>query len=163
MVSPFFYVNQPGFFFVCLWVDYLRGYPKRSYGQSVLPGDSRSKWFILSHWLCLPRRRFGAAFMGTWFWMLEFFIVHGLAESTSHICTSCTFMQLERYMAYNLTSDQTHPLHPNFKLLPLGRRYSVPHVRKTACQRFFLPAVIIVLTKRHRDISYNLFQRNCII
>ncbi|PVD27792.1 hypothetical protein C0Q70_12965 [Pomacea canaliculata] len=53
-------------------------------------------------------------------------------------------------MAHNIIADLTHPLHPNFQLLPSGRRYKVPRVRKAAYQRSFVPAAITILNKGTR-------------
>ena len=53
-----------------------------------------------------------------------------------------------RRKARRVVSDPTHPLHHEFQMLPLGRRYRVPCAKKNLFKKSFVPSAITVLNSR---------------
>jgi len=47
-----------------------------------------------------------------------------------------------------IVTDSSHPLHSSFNVLPSGRRYKVPLVKKATYKKTFIPTAIDILNRK---------------
>ncbi len=66
---------------------------------------------------------------------------------------SSLYDELIRSKAEKIISDSSHPLYSEFELLPSGKRYRLPMVRKSLYKKSFVPEAVNAINKtRMREL-----------